>query len=158
MPFGFEAKASRLSQNAMYGPLAVRLSPNSPIAFTANGLCLPSDGFICRYNSRISLMKSGAGEGLRMERATVPMSASAREMLLRAKEGALTEFVIEWGGKRVLNCRKGFDLAAQRSELSDVTPHVLGPTAAVWMAESQRRSMRDSAQRTCVEPCPYWRC
>ncbi|MDY0242193.1 MAG: site-specific integrase [Rhodospirillaceae bacterium] len=89
-----------------------------------------------RVDFERGLIQLGTGEGLRKGRATVPMSGTAREMLIKAKEAALTEFVIEWGGKRVSNCRRGFEQAAQRSGLKDVTPHVLRHTAAVWMAEA----------------------
>lgn len=69
------------------------------------------------------------------KRATVPMTEQARKLLTKAKEAALTDFVIEHGGKQVGSVKKGFAKAAERAGLDDVSPHVLRHTAAVWMAE-----------------------
>jgi len=68
-------------------------------------------------------------------RATVPMTTTLRAVLQRAKELAQTEFVVEYKGERVKNIRKAFELTVARAGLgSDVTPHILRHTAAVWMA------------------------
>ena len=89
-----------------------------------------------RVDFERGLIKLGTGEGRQKGRATVPMTEMAREMLEKAKKAALSDNVIEWGGKAVANCRKGFDLAVERSGLKEVTPHVLRHTAAVWLAEA----------------------
>jgi integrase len=44
--------------------------------------------------------------------------------------------VIEWAGQRVRTVKRAFGRAAARAGLSDVTPHTLRHTAAVWMAEA----------------------
>lgn len=77
------------------------------------------------------------GSGTRLKgRATVPITERARQALTEAREVALTPFVIEYGGKRVGRIRKAFMRAVARAGLgTDVTPHVLRHTAAVWMAE-----------------------
>lgn len=71
-------------------------------------------------------------------RALVPMNDSLRAALERAKAAALTEFVIEYAGRRVRSIRKGFQTACARAGLKGVTPHVLRHTAAVHLAEGGR--------------------
>ena len=68
-------------------------------------------------------------------RATVPMNDTARAALAAAKEGARTNYVIEWAGDRVRKIHGGVVTAARRAGLAGVTPHALRHTAAVWMAE-----------------------
>lgn len=81
----------------------------------------------------------------RKGRATVPMVQSLRVALEQARKESLTGHVIEWAGKPVTSLRTGFSAAAKSAGLSDVTPHVLRHTAAVWMAEGGR-SMAEIAQ------------
>jgi integrase len=69
-------------------------------------------------------------------RATVPMAEAIREDLREARSVALTEWVIEWAGKRVGSIKKGIQRAAARAGIKGVTPYVLRHTAAVWMAEA----------------------
>lgn len=71
----------------------------------------------------------------RKGRASVPMTEEVREALEHAKAGALTDHVIEWGGKPVASVKKGVKEAARRAGLVDVSPHVLRHSAASWMAE-----------------------
>lgn len=81
-------------------------------------------------------------------RATVPMTKTVRAVLQRAWDARAKdcEFVIQHGGKRVLNIRKAFELTVDRAGLGrDVTPHVLRHTAAVWMAH-RRVPMAEIAQ------------
>lgn len=67
----------------------------------------------------------------RKGRSVVPMNEWARVALLEARQGALTDFVIEWNGERVRSVRKGFSEAVRRAGLGkDVTPHTLRHTAA----------------------------
>lgn len=75
------------------------------------------------------------GEEGRKGRATVPMTRAARKRLKAAREAALTDHVVEWAGKRVASIKTGFNAAARRAGLEDVTPHVLRHSAATWMAE-----------------------
>ena len=78
----------------------------------------------------------GSGPSRNKGRAVVPMIPEIETALREARKAALTDFVIEHGGKPVRDIRKGFAAAVQRAGLSaDVTPHVLRHTAAVWMAE-----------------------
>ncbi|RMF00171.1 MAG: site-specific integrase [Alphaproteobacteria bacterium] len=69
-------------------------------------------------------------------RATVPMNATVRAALEAARAGALTDHVIEWGGKPVRSIKRGFRAACRRAGLEGVTPHTLRHTAATWMAEA----------------------
>lgn len=69
-------------------------------------------------------------------RAIVPMTNSLRAALCGAKEGALTPYVIEWAGQRVMSIKKGLASAARRAGLKHVTPHMLRHTSAVHQAEA----------------------
>lgn len=83
---------------------------------------------------RVNLRTAEASRNKR--RAIVPMNASVRAALSEAQQGALSPFVIEWGGDRVRSIKRAFARAVERAGLGDdVTPHTLRHTAAVWMAE-----------------------
>lgn len=69
-------------------------------------------------------------------RAVVPMTDRAREALAEAYPARLTEHVIESGGVPVGDIKKGFAATVARARLTNVTPHDLRHTAAVWMAEA----------------------
>ena len=71
----------------------------------------------------------------RKGRAVVPMTATARAALSAAKEGAVSPWVIEYGGRPVKSVKKAFGRACDRAKIEGVTPHTLRHTAAVWMAE-----------------------
>ncbi|MCW2286235.1 integrase [Rhodoblastus acidophilus] len=68
-------------------------------------------------------------------RATVPMTQTARAALSSAKEGKMSDYVIEHGGEKIATIKKGVKEAARRAKVAGVTPHVFRHTAAVWMAE-----------------------
>jgi len=68
-------------------------------------------------------------------RATVTMNGQLRAALEAAKEGALSDYVIEHGRERVASIKNGFKAAAKRAGLK-VTPHMMRHSAAVWMAEA----------------------
>lgn len=72
----------------------------------------------------------------RKGRATVPINDTLLAALQDAKQGALSEYVVEWGGEKVKSVRKSIATAAKEAELDDVSPHVFRHTAAVWMAEA----------------------
>lgn len=89
-----------------------------------------------RVDFERGIIRLGTGEGRRKGRANVPLHDLARPHLLEARRAALTDHVIEHGGKPVGSIRKGFENACNRARLANVTPHVLRHTAAVWMAEA----------------------
>ena len=69
-------------------------------------------------------------------RATVPMTDALRAALKAAREGATTDYVIEYAGRPVTKVRRAFAAAVARAGLTNVSPHVLRHSAAVHMAES----------------------
>jgi integrase len=68
-------------------------------------------------------------------RATVPINDMARAALLEAQRGALTPFVVEWAGSRVVSIKKGLASVGKRCGLPWVTAHVFRHSAATAMAE-----------------------
>jgi integrase len=59
----------------------------------------------------------------------------AREALEEAFEGALSDHVIEYGGKPVASVKKAIAAAARRAKVP-CSPHVFRHTAGVWMAQA----------------------
>jgi integrase len=77
-----------------------------------------------------------AGRDITNKRRTVvPMNRRAREALEKAKEGALTDHVIEYGEKPVASVKRAIAAAARRSGVP-CSPHVFRHTAGVWMAQA----------------------
>ena len=72
------------------------------------------------------IIRLGLGERRAKGRATVPMHDLARPMLLEMRRAAITDHVVEWGGRRLHSIRKGFAQACKRAQLRGVTPHVSG--------------------------------
>jgi integrase len=68
-------------------------------------------------------------------RTVVPLNERALEALREARTGALTDYVIEYGGQPVKSVKKAIASAARRSGVP-VSPHVFRHTAGVWMAEA----------------------
>lgn len=83
-------------------------------------------------NGLIDLRLDAAGP--RKGRAVVPINSSLRAALLTAADAAISDYVIEWNGRKVGSIRKGFARAVRDAGLSDVSPHVLRHTAGVHMA------------------------
>lgn len=74
------------------------------------------------------------GEGSRNKRrSVVPVNATLKAELLKAKEVATTDYVIEYGGHHVSDLRTGLDAAAARAGIGHVHPHLFRHTAATWM-------------------------
>ena len=70
-------------------------------------------------------------------RAIVPMNRTVRAALLEAKEGALSDHVIEWAGVAVRSVKRGLKTAAKRAGINKpVSPHIFRHSAAVHMAEA----------------------
>lgn len=68
-------------------------------------------------------------------RAIVPMTRTLKVHLLAARQGALSDYVIEWAGEKVDSVKKGLSTAATKAGLPKVSPHMLRHSAAVRMAE-----------------------
>lgn len=77
-------------------------------------------------------------------RATVPLNDLIMPALREAKDGALTEYIIEHNGKPCKDIKKGFAAACKRADIT-AHPHMLRHSAAVWMAED-RVPMAEIAQ------------
>ena len=79
---------------------------------------------------QIFLGKKAGGKA----RAIVPMTKSLRAVLIAQKQRAESHYVVEYSGGRVSDIKKAFATAVKNAGMSDVTPHDLRHTAAVWMA------------------------
>ncbi|KHQ52367.1 Phage integrase [Mameliella alba] len=69
----------------------------------------------------------------RKGRAVLPMNKTTRAALEAAYEAALSDYVIEHGGRPVKSIRNGFTSAVDRAKLGHVRIHDLRHTAAVTM-------------------------
>jgi integrase len=82
-------------------------------------------------------IRLGLSERRAKGRATVPMTEDTAEILREARKAALTDYVIEYGGKRVRSVKRAFKAAVARGGLpAGTSPHVLRHCSAVHMAES----------------------
>lgn len=68
-------------------------------------------------------------------RTVVPMNAQAREALLEAFSGRLSDHVIEFNGKPIASVKKAIQRLAVKAGVP-FSPHVLRHTCAVWMAQA----------------------
>lgn len=84
----------------------------------------------------IKLRPEGVAAGALKGRATVPINDRLLPILLEAKAGAMSDYVIEYHGEAVSSILVGFRSAAIRSGIK-VHPHMLRHSAAVWMAEDR---------------------
>lgn len=77
-------------------------------------------------------------------RTVVPINEKARAALVEAKEAALSDYVIEYGGGQVKSVKKAVAAASRRSGIK-CSPHDFRRSAARWMAEASV-SMEQIAQ------------
>lgn len=66
-------------------------------------------------------------------RVTVPAHPAALSLLRKAREGAVTDFVIEFRGRKVADVKTAFTAACRRAGIAECTPHILRHTAATHM-------------------------
>lgn len=78
----------------------------------------------------------GQGDKRTKGRATVPMTDGMRQVLVDAKRASVSNYVVEYAGRRVISVKRAFAAAAERAGVPWCTPHVLRHTAAVHMVES----------------------
>jgi integrase len=71
-------------------------------------------------------------------RAIVPMNRTIRTALTEARDGALSDHVIEWAGEQIKSVKKGIKATARAAGITEisVSPHVFRHSAAVHMAEA----------------------
>ncbi len=74
--------------------------------------------------------------GPRKGRATVPINDTLMAALQDARAGALSEYVVEWGGRQVGSIKTGFNAAVARAGIDHCTAHDLRRTAGRFMAEA----------------------
>ncbi len=91
----------------------------------------------CDFDKGLIYLRDPEDTTPRKGRAIVPMNGMVRAALSGAREGALSNHVIEWAGRPVKSLKKGMGTAARKAGLVGVSPHVLRHTAAVWMAEGK---------------------
>lgn len=61
-----------------------------------------------------------------------PMSDRLRHQLTKAKEAALSDYVIEWNGRRVKSVRKAYESAVSLAGVEDAHKHDLRRSGASW--------------------------
>lgn len=74
--------------------------------------------------------------GPRKGRATVPINDTLMAALTVARAAAVSDYVIEWGGRKVGSIKTGFNSAVARSGIDHCTPHDIRRTAGRWMMEN----------------------
>lgn len=85
-------------------------------------------------NGFVDLMPAGR-HITNKQRAVVPLTGRALRALKTAKEGALTDHVIEFNGKPIKSVKKALERISERTGIN-FSPHVLRHTAGVWMAKA----------------------
>ncbi|MCU4161520.1 site-specific integrase [Acidiphilium sp. AL] len=76
----------------------------------------------------------GEGNGNK-RRAKVPIADPLLSLLVEARKQAVSDYVVEYRGSRVLSVKRGFRASADRAGLKGVSPHTLRHTAASWMVQ-----------------------
>lgn len=71
-------------------------------------------------------------------RAVVPMNQTAHDALNAAQRGALSNYVVEYAGRRVASVKRGFAAACEAAGLAGITRHDIRRSAARHMAEAGR--------------------
>lgn len=86
------------------------------------------------------------GEGNETKRrAIVKVNRTLLDALKEAQGFSTTKYVIEYGGGRVSDVRRGLKEACKRADVDRITPHVMRHSAATWLAMSGT-SMREAAR------------
>lgn len=69
------------------------------------------------------------------KRTVVTINETLYRHLLKARELAQTDYVVEYNSKQVKDIKKGFEAACKRAKLEGVTSHILRHTAICEMVE-----------------------
>jgi|SRR5579884_1379876 len=77
----------------------------------------------------------GGRDQTNKRRTVVPINERAFAALVEAREGALTDYVVEYGGKQVKSVKKAIAAASRRAKVP-CSPHDFRRSAARWMAEA----------------------
>lgn len=73
-------------------------------------------------------------------RARVWMTSEGKKELQLAYKGRLSNYVVEYGGKRLSSCRDGFANAVKRAGIyKRVTPHTIRHTLATWLYRGETK-------------------
>lgn len=81
---------------------------------------------------RIHFRLPGRAE-TKKRRATVPINKRLLAALQTARDAAVAEHVIEYGGRPIRRIRRAYDGAVKRASIAHCTRHDLRRTAASWM-------------------------
>lgn len=114
----------------LFAKLAIATGARSKALLELSWVRVDLDRRIINLNPAGRVQKANKG------RAKVPINNQLYGALKEAREAALSPFVIELGGDRILSIRKGFEAASARSGVH-CTPHMLRHSAAVWQAEDR---------------------
>jgi integrase len=89
----------------------------------------------CNFDRELIDLRNPAITMPHKGRAIVPMTRTVKAALLSARQGAMSDYVIEWAGRKVASVKRGLHFAAKRAGVGHVSPHMLRHSAAVHMAE-----------------------
>ncbi|ESY16998.1 site-specific integrase [Mesorhizobium sp. LNJC391B00] len=87
------------------------------------------------FDRRMIQLRNPFDKAHRKGRATVPIIDGLLAALQEAQEGALTPYVLEWAGDKILSIKKGIKTAGTKIGRPDASPHMLRHSAAVWLVE-----------------------
>jgi integrase len=87
-------------------------------------------------SGRIDLRRFDAPRN-RKRRGVVPLlgDSALAGALVKQRQQALTNFVVEYAGRPIKSAVTGLQQASKRAEIQRVTPHMLKHTAITWMLE-----------------------
>ncbi|MGQ4813096.1 tyrosine-type recombinase/integrase [Agrobacterium vitis] len=88
------------------------------------------------FERKLIHLRDPSDKVARKGRAIVPINGTLMAALQEAKAGAMTEYVVEWGGSPIKSLKRGIATAAREAGVPDVSAHVFRHTASVWMAEA----------------------
>lgn len=87
------------------------------------------------FNRRVIRLAKGE-IGPKKGRATVPINDTLMAALTTAKAASVSDYVIEWGGRKVGSIKTGFAAAVKRAGIEHCTRHDIRRTAGRFMIEN----------------------